>query len=117
MKVRSLHSFLVPESVNIVRLPILLKMCFPTLAAQTECFCVSGIGHQRFTVRVLGDFTEKLAKEFFLTHCVPDLPEALVPNYEWHKIWEVCGGRPQLLLACGQAAAETLNWNVGEQSH
>ncbi|DBA72613.1 TPA: hypothetical protein ACH3X2_010361 [Trebouxia sp. C0005] len=74
------------------------------------------VGHHRFTVRVIGDFTEKLAKEFFSKHCVPNLSEVLVPSYEWQKIWEVCGGRPKLLLACVERAAETLNWTDAVQS-
>lgn len=75
------------------------------------------MGHHRFTVRVIGDFTEKLAKEFFSKHCLPILSEVLVPSYEWQKIWEVCGGRPKLLLACVEQAAETLNWTDGKQTH
>ena len=84
---------------------------------QTKFHCSSGVGHHRFTVRVIGDFTEPLAKECFSKHCVPHLSEVLVPNYEWQKIWEVCGGRPKLLLACGERAAETLNWTDGNQTH
>lgn len=64
---------------------------------------------------MIGDFTEKLAEEFFSKHCVPTLSEVLVPTYEWQKIWEVCGGRPKLLLACVERAAETLNWSDGKQ--
>lgn len=66
---------------------------------------------------MIGDFTEKLAKEFFSKHCVPNLSEVPVPGYEWQKIWEVCGGRPKLLLACVERAAETLNWTDGKQTH
>ncbi len=54
------------------------------LVPQCRCkqsFCVSGIGHHIFTVRVIGDFTEKLAREFFSTHCVPNLSEALLQSF------------------------------------
>lgn len=66
---------------------------------------------------MIGDFTEKLATDFFLKHCVHHLSEVLEPSYEWQKIWEVCGGRPKLLLACVERAAETLNWTDGKQTH
>ena len=55
----------------------------------------------------------KACQGIFCTHCLPILSMVLVSSYEWHKIWEVCGGRPKLLLACAERAAETLSWPEG----
>lgn len=81
-----------------------------------SCSFLTGVGHERLTVRTLEYFAETDAEEFFLRHCVSTLSEELRLTYEWEEIYKVCGGNPRLLMACANAAAETLDWNEGEHT-
>ena len=62
---------------------------------------------------VLGNLAREEARTFFLEYVVPF--HALPPGASeaWERVYEVCGGNPQLLLMCAGDAAAYCSWELG----
>ena len=62
---------------------------------------------------VVGNLAREEARTFFLEYVVPF--HALPPGASeaWERVYEVCGGNPQLLLMCVGDAAAYCSWELG----
>ncbi len=91
-----------------------LGLCLCAPKSSTDQFVLAGPIKGPFRSSfVVGNLSREEAHTFFLHYVLASCEHPLGASEAWQRVYEVCGGNPNLLQLCASKAAAFDSWELG----